>query len=247
MGRVEQQAWNDARRDRAKALWKEGYSAAEVARRVSEAGFKPTRSAIIGLMYRAGLSGAKGEAKSLRRNAASKPAKPKLTICSALPWTDEEKAVLTAGFDHGDTATQIARALKVAGSNRAPEAVASKLRHMGLTRSAGERNESARLAIGLLRGPAVAGSPPPPPAQIRAGEGVSLLALESGMCRWPIGERGGEAVFCGRPVSGFRKPYCPDCGGRSAIARPLHRLREPYDPHSIQRSMLPKKGFIHGV
>ncbi|ADU12018.1 GcrA family cell cycle regulator [Asticcacaulis excentricus] len=233
--------WSDERRERAAALWKEGYSAREIAGMIKGPGFTPSRNSVIGIMHRAGLSGSKGEPKSTRQ--PSKPKLPKRVLAKSTVWSDDEKNILSRGFDHGHSAAQIAKTLKVAGYDRQADAIASKLRHMGLTRSSVERNETARLAISLLRGPIIPATPPPPPAQLSAGEGVSLLALDKGMCKSPMGERDGEAVFCGLPVAGFRKPYCSGCSNTSKVPRTLGRISEPYDIHNVRRSYLPKVGF----
>ncbi len=54
----------------------------------------------------------------------------------------------------------------------------------------------------------------------QTGEGVSLLALEAGMCRNITGHDGREDLFCGAPattVNGRRSSYCAACHSRLSI------------------------------
>ncbi|WKL57260.1 GcrA family cell cycle regulator [Asticcacaulis sp. ZE23SCel15] len=57
--------------------------------------------------------------------------------------------------------------------------------------------------------------------------GVSIMALEAGMCRFIIDDRGGASLYCGLPVAGRRVSYCAGCRtgelnrGRNGHKKPL--------------------------
>jgi GcrA cell cycle regulator len=155
------------------------------------------------------------------------------------PWTDDREAVLKRLWKDGYSASQIAK--KMGGCTR--NAVIGKVSRLGLSsRKVPSRpvrrdrptrvipagvdgrtlNHAPRSRI-VLRPPC---KPLDPPTAVTLEPlMVSVLALTSGMCRWPTGE-GREHLFCGHPWHGEHGPYCAT---HTALAyvKPTHKVRPP--------------------
>jgi len=137
-----------------------------------------------------------------------------------MTWTPERVETLKSLWAEGLTASQVAKALT--GTTR--NAVLGQVFKHGLQRG-GKRTggrpkgkttshvvgaaprfcPADRAALRVVELPVVSCAPP--------SLSISLLALDTGMCRWPSGE-GAGATFCGHPVMAG-KPYC---GGHCAAA-----------------------------
>jgi GcrA cell cycle regulator len=124
-------------------------------------------------------------------------------------WTADRLAQLKQLWKAGETAQAIADRLGVSRS-----AVMGKLFRLQLGR------KKRRSKVGESRGRK--------PGESRGDEsgkkrGKSLLELEDGDCRWPIGDPGSEKFhFCGEPGADIEQdvPYCPLHMKRAYVAPP---------------------------
>jgi GcrA cell cycle regulator len=186
-------SWTDERIATLTKMWKEGKSAADIAKVLGKG---VTRNAVIGKAHRMGLSG--------RPSPIKKPAPAKET---ARKDTAKEHSK-----DHG-AAKKTLRVARGKHEDEAPAAEpAARHGHPGRAGKASEgsgapraANSPARAANDLARGelPRSANEVIPP------GGGIPLLDLTERMCKWPIGDpRDDDFSFCGlgiRPGT----PYCP--------------------------------------
>lgn len=171
----------------------------------------------------AGLSsgtGNKRAALKLRMNDLSANFSDAAPLSEWTGWTPERDAELIRLWALGKSATQISREMDCGISRNA---VIGRWHRLGLA----DRNRSmpvaireprrirvkpkpASPAISLATKPAVTAGPLPcapvalPPAP--QGPGISLVALTSTACHWPLND-GGPYLFCGAPKDGVG-PYC---------------------------------------
>jgi GcrA cell cycle regulator len=214
-------SWTDERIERLRTLWTEGLSASSIAERLGYA----ARHTVLDKARSLGLA----ERKS-----------------ATADWTDERTQRLRTLWAEGLSASCVAERL----GSVSRSAVLGKVHRLGLARrKTAHRSNAAQVngravtratsnAAHIWRraiapaGPTlrlISSKAAPPPADRRAQETeagalfLPFLALEAGMCRWPIGDPKGEDFgFCGqRQERGVS--YC----GRHAIAafKPLKRRR----------------------
>jgi GcrA cell cycle regulator len=90
------------------------------------------------------------------------------------------------------------------------------VRHRGGQRSGNAGNAMFMLTVDLDDNVPLSGPPaPPPPLVIDViPEGLTILDVGRGQCRWPVGEVEGRHLFCGEPVI-ERRRYCRDHHARS--------------------------------
>ncbi len=199
-----QNRWTEAEEAIVRRMHAEGYSATEISKTLKGR----SRNAVIGLIHRKGMrsSGAQAAQRVTHVQRLKATAKPP-RAASEGRMSDAERWA-KAGRASILAATQVARkpvTLRVVGS-------------------AAPSPEDVHDVIGGLA--AVLTAPP------EARELVSMLALESGMCRNPISEGPDGPLFCGRRVEDRRKAsYCPECAVRllqpSSAMRPVKALSEP--------------------
>lgn len=116
-------------------------------------------------------------------------------------WTPERTAALIALWNDEIPASEIGRRL-------------------GITKNA-VIGKAFRLELAKRR-PSVPSSGAPAPADNNV---IRLAGLQTGMCRWPVGESDGAGYhFCGAAAADG-KPYCPEhC--RLAYHRPAFNARK---------------------
>jgi GcrA cell cycle regulator len=146
-------------------------------------------------------------------------------------WTDDRVDTLTSLWEEGLSASQIARVLGGVTRN----AVIGKVHRIGL---AGRESPShfTQTRPRLPPAPRITlrqHIPSPPIVEedspvLKTGKGkyATILTIEDGMCRWPIGEPSEEEFhFCGRKQKeGF--PYCEA------------HARKAYQPHQERRDKM---------
>lgn len=133
-------------------------------------------------------------------------------------WTDEIIANAESQWLAGRSAAEIAREI---GPGITRSAVCGKMRRLGLSRDptatharTRERTREARQRRFRKERPllciaAELASPEPPPVDLPLSEPVTLLALTSHTCRWPVSGEGEPFMFCaaqsleGRSYCGF--------------------------------------------
>jgi len=99
-------------------------------------------------------------------------------------WTPERTAALIALWNEGITASEIGRRL-------------------GVTKNAAI-GKAFRLHLAKRREPVPSAGPISNQPNV-----IHLAGLETGMCRWPVGETDGAGYhFCGEAAADG-KPYCP--------------------------------------
>jgi len=200
-------SWTPERTAKALDLWKQGFSAGEIANLIGGV----TRNAVIGKLNRIGAPARTGQA----RNIAARINGPK----NADPaWTPQVVREVTRLYlEEGLTTILIGARL---GITR--QAVASKLTRLGV-----RLERINRPKIKPLREPVTT----PRPRLIVAdpwapiGPTVDLMDLHSHSCRWPIGEG-----YCGAEKS--RGSYC---GHHAAIAYTGFPALKPNRPHGVER------------
>ena len=163
-------------------------------------------------------------------------------MLGGIEWTDERIEVLKSMSAQGLSAGQIAE--KLGGVSR--NAVIGKLHRL----QRGERSRPSRPARphkALARVPApvrpaesreevfrpMVAPPTPPPMDREPGDpvGVSFLALQEHMCRWPIGDPSSTSFgFCGDRIG--HGSYCERHGQR---ARHAHTPRPKVDARLFGR------------
>jgi GcrA cell cycle regulator len=145
-----------------------------------------------------------------------------------MTWGEKEDGALRAGVLGGKSAKDVADEMGISRN-----AVLGRAWRLGLNFS-GERKprgKTRQLAVNGVRRPRVPkvklAPRVPTPAAVAALEtftappepqqpvGVTLMDLEEGMCKWPVGD-----LFCGcKAMRG--KPYCPQHTYLSKLTRPM--------------------------
>lgn len=137
-----------------------------------------------------------------------------------MSWTDERVSLLKRLWGEGKTAAEIAKL--IGGVTR--NAVIGKAHRLKLSGRVSPIQENGDPASPVARAPRKASEPrarkisnrdiiapvmvPKLEADICIGEGVQLVELKEGMCRWPVGDPKEEGFkFCGgKSAEGM--PYC---------------------------------------
>jgi GcrA cell cycle regulator len=128
-------------------------------------------------------------------------------------WTEERVALLRRLWLEGLSASEVARRLGGATRN----SIMGKVHRLGLCGRAAAAVQAAKSATPRRRRPPRPRPPwlgalsaePAPLAPLRCGDGrgVSVLALNASLCKFPIGDpSAADFAFCGRDAVGG--PYC---------------------------------------
>jgi len=173
-------SWTDDRVAMLKKMWKDGHSAADIAKALGKG---VTRNAVIGKAHRMGLS---GRPSPIKGGEEEKPTKAKKADVKKAEKKVKEKKEPKA--KKADDEVKVRKA--TTNSSVAKKAAAKN-----------NRNEFEKDEIVLAN--LDAETPP-------EDGGVALIDLTEHMCRWPYGDPREEGfTFCGRPVYPG-KPYCAD-------------------------------------
>lgn len=168
-------------------------------------------------------------------------------------WAEAEIAQLRTLCDVGLSASQIAARL---GTGKSRNAIIGKMHRLGLTKSAPaapvtEPRERPPKPRPIRRTPSLPALRPvaqvrPQPVVIPApvpvvidGARITVATLESGMCRWPIGDPGDDDFhFCAAPQQDG-KPYCSHHCDRAynASSKANHNLIRATTPGRVMRAM----------
>lgn len=168
-------------------------------------------------------------------------------------WADTEIAQLRTLCEVGLSASQIAAKL---ATGKSRNAVIGKMHRLGLTKQVPaapmneprERPPKPRPMRGTPSLPVVARAPEPKPLPIvlpvpapvrQRGERVTVTTLESGMCKWPIGDPGDDDFhFCGHAQMDG-KPYCSHHCDRAynASSKANHNLMRATTPNRVMRAI----------
>ncbi|WP_395664383.1 GcrA family cell cycle regulator [Methylocella sp.] len=182
-------SWTDERIDLLQKMWLQGMSASKIA---SELANGLTRNAVIGKVYRLGLSGrGKSEAAPSGEDKA-----PHDAAC--------EPDVFPGASPGGEPDASVVRMRPqpAACDDPAPRAAEAP---------AAEREPfDGAAAFALKPAPFI----PPAPAQhhnvVAMAEPVTIMDLREFMCRWPIGDpTQADFRFCGARRTPGGGPYCP--------------------------------------
>lgn len=217
-------SWTDERIDLLQKMWLQGMSASKIANELANG---LTRNAVIGKVYRLGLSGrAKGDAPG-EDHASAKP-------------SPRSPARPSGHGSHSHASGAIAHS-PIASAHHASGPIASQSAHSQMSR--GQPQPTAQRSSpgpGLISGnTALAAEPMQFEAPLRAQsadvvvpiiEPVTIMELRESMCRWPIGDpTQADFRFCGARKTPGAGPYC---GCHSAIA---------YQPQQDRRRQRPPK------
>lgn len=184
-------SWTDERIELLQKMWLQGMSASKIA---SELADGLTRNAVIGKVYRLGLSGrGKAEPQPDEERPTPRLARELDAPLGEDAPEDEDRGVAAPEVRHP------ARAESVAAVEAHPAPFAEL---------AGPTFVSGANALAVAR----ARAPAPAPQQnvvAMTPEPVTIMELRDFMCRWPLGDpTQAEFRFCGarRPIGGG--PYC---------------------------------------
>lgn len=190
-------SWTDERIAQLKKMWKEGKSAAEIAKVLGKG---VTRNAVIGKAHRMDLSGRPSPIKKPPSSAAKTAAKKEPAKKPALVKT--AAAPVKKGVP-----------VKLAASTAAKPV----LKSVAPVKN-GTKPVLKKPSVTLVSSPAVKkGFPSKEIAEPRKMEkeeipadgGVALIDLTERMCKWPIGDpRDADFTFCGH-AGKAGTPYCP--------------------------------------
>jgi hypothetical protein len=215
-------------------LWKEGRSATEIARIFNDG---RTRNAIIGVVYRAGLTGTdRGSAKPNLRPSRSNIGRFQATFTEAMD------AELRKMASEGISRAMAGRRMQVSESRIRDRIKALDL-HWTNPRSAADspwqkkakpKQADIERAAATIAGQAIlaAATDEPGPEAVRMIERRVF-----GQCAWPVGEAtGADQLCCGKPIpdgaSGVRQSYCAGHGMR-AVSRTFVRAPIVHQDRSV--------------
>jgi GcrA cell cycle regulator len=162
-------------------------------------------------------------------------------------WTEDRVIVLKNLWAEGLSASQIAKQL---GGGVTRNAVIGKVHRLGLAGRATPSRPAKRPVRVARPRPIVTGTPMRPrPAPVQPhvqaapplepmlrpdGKVVTVLTLNEGTCRWPIGDpSSADFAFCGRHPAGG--PYCSE-HNRLAYQPQTPKKKKPYgEPDELRR------------
>lgn len=184
-------SWTDERIELLQKLWLQGMSASKIA---SELANGLTRNAVIGKVYRLGLSGrTKADATPATQQASRPPARPHV----------------------GRPAPHPAQGRGAQGQSVHRHSIPGHLAQAQVTQNASFIRGNTALAVQ----PVAFETPAPAPSRdvvVPIVEPVTILELRDSMCRWPIGDpTQADFRFCGARKTPGEGPYC---GCHAAIA-----------------------------
>lgn len=147
-------------------------------------------------------------------------------------WTDDEiataKELLAQGRSYSQVGAAVGKSRCAVGGlayrHRIQPSPEVRRQHQVRSAKAGARAANQRpVSLGAVSAAIIAERKKGvlPDAVLAAPDAKTLMQLEHGDCRYPVGdgaiEQGvGEQLFCGKPTEGLG-PYCPEC----RVARPL--------------------------
>ncbi|WP_374310440.1 GcrA family cell cycle regulator [Methylocella sp.] len=187
-------SWTDERIELLQKMWLQGMSASKIA---SELADGLTRNAVIGKVYRLGLSG--------RGKAEPQPDEERPAPRLAARETDSPLDEAAPEDEDRDAAPPEVRC-----PARAESVAAVEARPAPFAELAGPAFVSGANALAVARAQAPApASAPQQNVVAMTPEPVTIMELREFMCRWPLGDpTQAEFRFCGarRPIGGG--PYC---------------------------------------
>lgn len=170
------------------------------------------------------------------------------------PWTENEVQQLLTLYEAGLSCSKIAAHI---GTGKTRNAVIGKLHRLGLTNSKptaiGEPKERPRPPRPVRTSPSMPRVPqrlrlvkpeveivpliPPVPAR-KAGEPITVVTLEPGMCKFPIGDpQHKDFHFCGT-AQRDGAPYCPfHCEVAFNDSQTNQRLRKSTSEASVRKAI----------
>lgn len=194
-------SWTDERIDLLQKMWLQGMSASKIA---SELANGLTRNAVIGKVYRLGLSGrGKGDASEAGAAPAARPA----------PWEEPAPPAPPTFVGAKEAVEEPKPRLDAVAPMRAPPPPSGPPAGFGTGAAMVSGNaalSAERIHVSQLE-----------PARKRDVvvpmiEPVTIVELRDNMCRWPIGDpTQSEFRFCGARKTPGAGPYC---GCHSALA-----------------------------
>ncbi|VTZ49869.1 GcrA cell cycle regulator [Methylocella tundrae] len=184
-------SWTDERIELLQKLWLQGMSASKIA---SELANGLTRNAVIGKVYRLGLSGrTKADAPPATQQASKPPVRPHAGRPAPHP-AQSRGGPTQGGHGHG---------------------VSGHLAQAQISPNTSFIRGNTALAVQ----PVAFATPAPAPSRdvvVPIAEPVTMLELRESMCRWPIGDpTQADFRFCGARKTPGEGPYC---GCHAAIA-----------------------------
>ena len=136
-------------------------------------------------------------------------------------WTDERVDTLKQLWNAGIACAAIGDEL---GCSK--NAVVGKAHRLKLLRRR-MANTPAKLMQERIRARQIAFA-----SAAKSALGVSILALETGMCKWPVGQNG-EHLFCGKQWRDECGPYCAEHHVLAHEPTKRPRVRPPREPRRL--------------
>lgn len=224
--------WTAPRDAKLRELYAQPLNKEEIAERMADAEWKPSRNAIASRVKDLKLYRDPAMISDLRKKGAKLRARG--------DWTPEREAELVRMFGIGMSGAQIAKAL--GGLSRS--AVGAKLHRLGLCASSEGVREAKRIVGRQRMAKTVAKTPAPrinvsanlrnayetqpdqplptfEPEVVDVSTTKTLVDLGRRDCRWIIGEASADSLYCGKPVSfkeGEPRPYCAAHAARAFVA-----------------------------
>jgi GcrA cell cycle regulator len=201
--------WTEARVETLKALWAEGLTASQVAKKL---GGGTTRNSVLSKVHRLGLVQGKAASPTQRRSTSSK-------------WKPENDEILIRLWNEDVATAEIAARFGVT-----PAWISINARRLGLPARTAAQRERARRQFAESAG-LPAEIEYEAPADAVTGVVRATLALQDAACRYPIGDpvHNPETFhFCMAPACDD-SPYCAVhhalclTPGREPVARPAGR------------------------
>ena len=185
------------------------------------------------------------------------------SIRDTVRWSSDECAFLQLKAEEGYSASEIAMALRKGfGRDFSRNAVIGRLHRMGIKSVKPDRHVVRHVKAGSAAMPAkltparaaisqnavvkaVLAKPPALPVIAQSDfvcRRVSIMALQTGVCRWPLGEVGSDDfAFCGNP-SDRSAVYCPNhtliAGGSQASKEARAAAAQKFRAYSSKEARL---------
>ena len=208
-------AWPEEQVAKLRELHAEGLASSEISKAIGR-----SEEAVTHKLHKLGL----------RRPAAlvsARAASVMLMVSQSGGWSDAELAQLLDLNNQGLSASDISARM---GKSR--NAILGKLFRLRGGRTGNRKVSVAKIPRGVKLPPVrrfnYTDQPALPPISLADGAGIAITDLQTGMCKWPIGDpKQSDFRFCGHPQH-EGKPYCTaHCA--VAYAPPKVRLRDAYN------------------